>query len=305
MPALRALRIYLDDIPLQRAQRGNFNLINRIRGAFESRNFSVELRRNSAAERLRSAAFPGYSLFHMDDPFHARALTLRRAYYYPFWRIEKSAKRWEWDVARDSFYPDTINGEAARKFCAAWRKRLYNMADAPIEGKNMVYVPLQGRLLTRRSFQAQSPLDMLSTLIAHEPDRQIFTSFHPGEAYADEERDAIADLVKRAPNLRVVSDPMETLLANCDYVATENSSVALAGFFFRKPAVLFARIDFHHIAANVETLGAEVAIRSAPGLSPDYDRYIYWFLQLTAINAGTESAEAQILAASRRHGWPV
>ena len=95
MADAKILRIYLDETPLVRAQRGNFNLVNKIISVFEAHEYRVELKRNSAAERAKSATRRGYSLFHMDEPFHPRALTLRKAYYYPFWRIEDSAQRWE------------------------------------------------------------------------------------------------------------------------------------------------------------------------------------------------------------------
>jgi hypothetical protein len=35
----------------------------------------------------------------MGDPNHPRALMLRRSYFYPFWHIETSARRWEWTIA--------------------------------------------------------------------------------------------------------------------------------------------------------------------------------------------------------------
>ena len=98
---------------------------------------------------------------------------------------------------------------------------------------------------------------------------------------------------------------MQEALRVCDYVVTENSSAALSGMFFHKPAILFAKIDFHHIALNVEDLGVEEAFRRVGGHSPDYDTYLHWFIALNSIKADAEDAEAQILAAVRRHGWRV
>jgi hypothetical protein len=94
------LRIYLDKEPRERALAGEFNIMTKIRSAFEGQGYRVEFVRNSEAERAKSENRRGYSLFHMDHPFHGRALTLRRVYFYPFWRIEASAKRWEWASAR-------------------------------------------------------------------------------------------------------------------------------------------------------------------------------------------------------------
>ena len=305
MASAKILRIYLDDIPRARAERGNFNIINKIRNVFEGHGFRVDLCRNTDAERLKSATRRGYSLFHMDEPFHPRALTMRKAYFYPFWRIETSAKRWEWQIARAAFNAEGIDADAAKQFADRWRKTLFpDIALAPFP-QGYVYIPLQGRLLEQRSFQTTSPLDMIRSVLLHDPDRQIIIGLHPAETYLQEETDALKVLVDANPWLQLSSAPMQGLLAGCEYVATENSSVALSGYFLHKPAVLFAQIDFHHIAANVDAMGAGQAIKAAPGLTPDFDRYLFWFLRLTAINGGAPEVEAQILDAVRGHGWLV
>jgi hypothetical protein len=305
MTGAKILRVYLDETPLLRMKRGNFNFLNRLRRAFEAQEFRVEFRLNSEAERLKSVTRRGYSLFHMDEPFHPRALTMRKAYYYPFWRIENTAQRWNYGVAQSAFDPTSIDPEEARTFGRVWRKTIFGRPSVATATDGYVYVPLQGRLLEHRSFQSTSPIGMINALLRHEPDRQIILGLHPRETYLPEDLDALKQLIDGYPRLRLSSAPMDTLLANCDYVATENSSVALAGFFLSKPAVLFAKIDFHHIASNVFDLGEEAAIKAAPTLSPEYEKYLLWFLKHTSIVGGAEDAEAQILKAVRHHGWDV
>ena len=43
----------------------------------------------------------------------------------------------------------------------------------------------------------------------------------------------------------------------------------------------------------------------APTHTPDFERYVYWFLQLQAINATRPEAGARILAEMRKGGWPI
>ncbi len=288
-----------------RAKRGNFNLINKITQVFEAGGYRVQLKRNSEAERAKSAARRGYSLFHMDEPFHPRALTLRKAYFYPFWRIEASAKRWEWGIAKAGFDPNAVDGDEASAFCRFWRQKLFGSSAQPQPSEDMVYVPLQGRLLEQRSFQFASPLAMIEAVLMHDRDRQVIVGLHPSETYIPEELDALRALVDKYPRLRLSAEPMDVLLTRCDYVVCENSSVAFAGYFFHKPAVLFAKIDFHHIAANVAAIGVADAIRNGPELDPDYDRYLCWFLKLTAINGGSDQVESQITRVVRAHGWRI
>jgi len=303
MAEARILRIYLEDISRQRAERGEFNIINKIRHVFQRYGFRVEFCKDTDAERLKSATRRGYSLFMMQDPFHPRALTMRKAYYYPFWRVENTAKRWEFEVAQALFNPEDTDPEQAHKFTNIWRKKLFPNAMLGAETDNTVYIPLQGKLLDHRSFQTAGPLDMIRAVLQHDTDRDVVVGLHPGETYLPEEIEALKALCDGNPRLCLSAEPMETLLGRCDYVVTENSSVALSGFFLHKPAVLFAQIDFHHIAANVADLGAEAAIHAAPDMTPDFDRYVYWFLKGTALNGGAPEVEDQILDMFRRRGW--
>ena len=146
---------------------------------------------------------------------------------------------------------------------------------------------------------------MIETVLQRDPGRDVVVGIHPGETYLAEATEAVRQLARRAPKLKISTDPMTGLLRDCDYVVTENSSVALAGYFFHKPALLFAQIDFHHIAAYAPETGIDRALAEVLSLTPAYDKYLCWFLKLTAINGGSDKAEQQILDAVRRHGWAV
>ncbi len=299
----RILRIFYDDALLARARAGEHNYTNRLIAAFASRGVETRLMRNSETARQASAGKDGYALFHMDDPLHARSLTTRLAYFYPFWRIERSAKRWEWEVALSAFAPRDVDPAAAETFFRRARERYFPGDAANARRDGFVYVALQGRLLQHRSFQTMSPLDMLGETLAHTGDRRIVAGLHPKETYSPAERAALDDLARLNPRLSIRTGEMPALLRECDFVVTQNSSAALAGYFFRKPAVLFGMIDFHHIAANVGQSGVEAAFRQVEEMRPDYAAYLHWFLKETTINAGAPEAEAQILRAVKRRGW--
>lgn len=301
----RVLRIYLEPDECQRARDGGFPFMTKIKLAFEERGFRVDFVRNSDEERIKSADRRGYALFFMDDPFHDRALTLRRAYFYPFWRIENTDRRWEFQVARKIFDPGEIDTDIARKWADDWRKWLFKGKVADPVRAGAVYIPLQGRLLEHRSFQTMSPLDMVRETIAHEPERRILIGLHPGETYDKADLAPFHEIAAANPRISLQTGGMEEALRVCDYVITQNSAAALSGFFFRKPAVLFARIDFHHIGANVAELGVEGAFEAARTAAPAFDSYLYWFIQMNAIKADDEDAGDRILAAVRSFGWDV
>ncbi len=305
MSRQRILRFYLDDGMRQSAAAGQHNFIAKIAGVAQNAGYRVDYCQNSATERAKSAHRRGYSMFHMDGPLRDHALTIRRAYHYPFWAIEPSARRWEWRVARAEFPTQDVPRKAADRFYDFWRKRLFGSApDCPTK-EGFVYVPLQGRLLDHRSFQACSPLDMLRAVLRHDTDRQIVTTLHPKEQYSPDELSVLRHMAQTHPRLHVRTGEMQAMLQTCDYVVTQNSGVAFDGFFFAKPAVLFGQIDFHHIAANVADMGVEKAIRQGPLLVPDYAGYVHWFWQVMSINAGRADADQQIQAALSRAGWPM
>jgi len=305
MGGQRILRFYLDDDMRQSAMAGQHNFIRKVETVLETAGYRVEFCRNTLSERVKSASRRGYSMFHMDAPPHDRTLTFRRVYHYPFWAIEPSNKRWEWHVARTDFPASDVPQKQADRFYQFWQNRLFGSAPQNTTRDGFVYIPLQGRLLDRRSFQACSPLDMIRATLNHEPNRQIIAALHPKEHYSQEELSALDRLQQQNARLSVTTSSMEPLLQACDYIVTQNSGVAFNGYFFAKPVVLFGQVDFHHIAANVADLGVAEAIRQGPELAPDYAGYVHWFWQTMSINAGRDEADGQIQDAMSRAGWPM
>ncbi len=300
MPKPTRLRVYLEPEMLASARAGRFNFLNRLKSAVESRGWAVEWRETGTAERLAAPARGGHALYHMEPPTHARALTFRRAYHYPFWNIEPVAERWRFHVATQAFDPTRIDPAVADDFVARLRRRV--LPDArPLKGDHIL-VPLQGRIRQHRSFQTHSPVEMLR--LTAETGRPVVATLHPRESYDAADRAALADLAARYPNLTIGGDAPR-LLQDCAFMVTENSAVAFDGYLLGKAAVLFALIDFHHIALNAADLGAAGALAAAPDHRPDFAQYLYWFLRIMAVDAMAPDAEGQILEAMRRGGWPL
>jgi hypothetical protein len=256
---------------------------------------------SDAPEERALAPLRDLNLFHMAEPAAANTLCLRRAYHYPFWRIEATNERWNFDVARAAFDPASVPAAKAASFLRRWRPKVFG--DGPVTRQGFVFVPLQGRLRDHRSFQAMSPLAMIETILRVAPTRQVRASLHPKEIYDQADHAALTALAARHPHFQLSTSDGRELLAACDHVVTQNSSVALTGFFAGKRAVLFAGIDFHHIAGSVPRDGLTQAFAHLDAPEPDFAAYLWWFFQAHAINAGASQAEDQIRARFRRHGW--
>lgn len=304
MTAARHLRIFLDADLLASAIAGTHNFINKIVGAVTVHGYSVEFCPDDDAANALAAQNDGaFSLFHMRHPVGPRALVFRRAYHYPFWAIEPSAERWNWHVAKSSFDPAAIDGEEAARFARFWRKRIFGQPQLATTQEGFLYLPLQGRLTEHRSFQSCSPIQMIRAVLDND-NRPVVAALHSKESYSDTDHAALDDLTKLYPRLTVTTGGMDRFLPACDAVITQNSSVAFNGYFLHKPAVLFAGIDFHHIARDASANPA-LALSGLADHRPDYDRYLFWYWQKMSINAGRPEAEAQICAALDRAGWPL
>lgn len=295
------LHLYLPEAMRRDAEAGEVNIINRIAAAVTPLGWQLALHGESPAELAKAMGREGRALFHMAQPPVMGGLTLRRAYHYPYWQIEATSARWEFDVAKTVFVPAEIDPVAAKSFAS--RLRLRVLCDGPVTRNGYVFMPLQGRISRHRSFQSMSPLAMIEATLVAEPQRKIWATLHPKESYDADEMAALAALQSRFQRFRLVQGDAVALLRGCDYVVTQNSGLALSGYLLGKPAVLFARIDFHHIAGSVPRQGVSAAFASAKAGPPDFAGYLYWFFRHHTINGGAQDAEHQIRARFRRHGW--
>jgi len=305
MSARNTVTFYLHPQLRRQAERGNHNFIAKVSEVLIEAGMQVAFDGDDIAARLRARARRGWALHLMEDPVNDRGLTFRKTYITPFWHIEKQAARWDWPVARATFDASAVDSWKAANFTRFWRTRLFDGAAFHPRRDGFVFVPLQGQLLRKRSFQTWSPIDMLKTVLDCDAGRQVMATLHPGETYSADEQRVLEDLMVEHDRLFVRVGDAPRFLQACDYVVTQNSGAGLEGYLFAKPLILFAKSDFHHIALNIAELGARHAFDQVQSYQPDYAAYLYWFLQLQAINAGRPEAKDRIRDVLQGHGWPV
>ena len=303
MGSEKTLHFYLPETMLAGAKSGAQPIVKRIRQAVDPAGFRVEFWQDSPDNIKAARSRDGYAMYHLHEPDFDRALCFRKAYEYPMWAVEWTQARWNWAVAKAAFDPHVVDGPDAFVFTRMWRTRLFPNT-RPRRG-GYIYVPLQGKLTQVRSFQSMSPVAMLKQVLAHANDRPIIATLHPNEEYALAERAALEALLPKYPNLRVQFGGMQQLLPDADFVVTQNSSVAFAGFLLHKPAVLFGRSDFHHICLDAARIGAARALAEADTHRPDYDRYVTWYWKHMSFNVRRDGIETRIRDKLRSFDWPV
>jgi len=297
------LRFYLTKRSLNRAENGEHDIVNAVGAVAKKAGMRVEVLLNTAQAKDRAARGHEYSMVHMESPLNARGLTFRNCYGGPFWQIDQSGARWNWQVARQVFTPDDTPRAEIDTFFAHWRQRLHGDIAAASSKLGYIYMPLQGKLLTCRSFQCCSPVEMIKATL-QQSDLPILATLHPNETYSQAEIDAVDALQQRHSRFQLSETPMAQALAGCDLVVTQNSSAAFHAGFFGKASVLFAQIDFHHIVANVADLGVAAAFETAQGDLPDFAAYLHWYWH-QAINIEASDSETRICHRLRHFGWPV
>ena len=102
-------------------------------------------------DKADPAIGPGYHLIDNLAVLAPHCLVLRLCHMEPFYRIEATNDRWNWEVVGQEFVPRP----GAEWFLKYWQGRLFK--DLPIKAGGYIFMPLQGKLTERRHFQAMSP----------------------------------------------------------------------------------------------------------------------------------------------------
>ena len=294
------LYTYLNDHQRDAVREGQTSILLHLKNAVEGAGWRFVMLPEEAG--AAAAQIDGYHMVCNKDVPCPHGLNLRRSYLDPYWRIEDSNDRWNFEVAAKPFMAAEVDPQAGSGFIRRWHEMLFRETEIRTDG--FIFMPLQGKLLRQRHFQSMSPLDMVRATLIADPLRAIMATLHPGEAYAAEEIEALRKLEAGNPRFSLSDQRSGALLARCDYVVTQNSGMAMTGFIAQKPAVLFGKIDFHHITASVPRDGLEKAFAQAMQSRP-YGQYLYWFFRENAISLWNGSVPDQILARLRRHGWPI
>jgi hypothetical protein len=300
------LHFYLGEGGRAAVFQGQARMTTRVAAAVTAAGWQVKLcpAEERATIPARSGIHGGFHLVLNEPVPSPNCLTLRRVGWEPFWRIEQTNDRWDWQIAAQSFDPAAQSQTRAEQFLGYWSKQLFGQAKATKGGG--IFVPLQGKLCEQRHFQAASPLEMVEAVARRWPERAVRLTLHPREVYPEKDRAALTALLARLPNAELSTTGSDALLLACDLLVTQNSTMALRGYVAQKPAMLWARIDFHHIAASVPRDGLRAAFATAEaGTRPDFGRYLNWYFRENCLRSWDDAVEDAIRARLRAHGWPI
>ncbi len=301
--AIKTLDIYLPEGLCRHLNAGKKHpFFTATIAAFSENGFDVNLIIDTDAARMASLDKNAYAMFHYKDPFHDHALDARSAYIGPFYKLESETYRQDFRTTGKKFRPAKIDGKLAQRFFRNWRENVIGQPTPAHIGA--VFIPLQGKLTRCRVGQSMSPIEMIKTTLQHEQNRRIVIKKHPREDYSAAELHAL-DQVLQHPRAALVDGDLNDILAGCDYVVAQNSSVALKGLFHRKPGILFAHSEFHHAFQSVQYRPVAECFDRVLAHPPAYAKFLFWYLQRNCINTSREFVKDRIIAQCREFGWKI
>lgn len=144
-------------------------------------------------------------------------------------------------------------------------------------------------------------IDMVERVLAASAGAPVLVKPHPRN-HDRPTRERLAVLAGTHVNLHVVEAHIHDMLAVAAATCSISSGVSLEGYLHRVPALIFGKVDFHHIARTVhagEDVGAALDWARAQGPGLPYAAYLHWFLQKNCINIGRDDWFARTCARVR------
>ncbi len=281
---------------------GFANMLSQI---FAARGYGMRVDGIGRADRWRAKLDNNYHMFDMAGAEGLRALNMRPSVLQPFWTVERPHSRYQGRMAHKVFDPATVGGGLVSPFFEEMQKLYLSPTEQDAELRDYVLVPLQGQLGKQRDWQYASVPEMVRTICAQDPARKIVLKPHPKEVYGPEDQAVIAQL-SQLPNVQVLALPMQALIAQCAYIVTQNSTAVFEGILHRKPAILFAKSDFHHIFPTVKSAqDAPEAFARVEAKNMLFMKYLYWYLRMNAADIRRADAPAKIQEMLAEAGWDI
>lgn len=275
---------------------GGTGFYKRLHAALIARGDDVEFVRRMSIVAGPDFGPDAFHFVHQGLVRQANALNTGIAYIQPFWYVDRNGIFGESAIGAEVFDPAAIDMEEAQAFFDRLSRRLIGRrltkyaqpGTSPRMPSGAVAVFLQGSSIPVRRAQFMSETQMLEAIVEGVPDRTILIKPHPRNVDAVTLRHA-RRLAKAHARVKIVDAHVHDMLAAADVTCSISSSVSIEGFVHAKPALLFGKTDFHHIAHVVEQPGdVPAALDAALADTPPYAAFLYWFLQTRCINMGRD-----------------
>ncbi|WP_299424959.1 hypothetical protein [uncultured Shimia sp.] len=290
-------------------------LFHKIHELIESRGGHVEVRRRH--EALRGANSSDWSAHLEADNLHIiengtvqqpNALNAALAYLPPYFHLDALGVLADSSAAQEIYDEAKVNPVLAQSNFLVLQDRLVRKRrsrygpkkDITKIPKDCIAVFLQGDNPHRQGTAHCDNETLLRTVAKHAGNRKIVVKAHPMSKQLDDVQ-LLLRLLQEGLPLVATDANVHDILQQCAVTVSYNSAVAIEGFLHNKPAILFGRSDFHHVAETVEfPCDFPRALHSALNSQRNYAKYLFWYFSQFAVSAEDWDLNERLL---KRFEW--
>jgi len=296
--------IYLPKKLFELSPPGGGRFYTKLQDAFAARGWNVAIRQRYSIHAGPEYDAPGVHFVHQGLVRQPRVFNTAIAYIAPFWYVDPRGVFGEssiGDMVFDAAAEDTADARAfferlARRNIGRRLTKYPQPGVSPDIPQGCIAVFLQGPSQPVERAQHCSEALMVERIAAASNGVPVIIKQHPRN-HDPATLNAVARIKDRHPNVTLIDAHVHDMLAACRVTCSISSAVSLEGMMHGKPAILFGKTDFHHIAQTVKAAGdVRAALDSATRSAPPFAAYLHWFLQKQCINMGREGWFDRILA---------
>lgn len=293
-------------------------LFHKIHALIVSRGGEVEVRRRH--ETLRSMKRTDWSDRLEAENLHViengmvkqgNALNTALAYLPPYFHLDPQGVLAESMAGDAEFSEADVNAVLASSKFRGLQDRLvkkrrsrYGPKDEVTEiPDGCIAVFLQGDNPHRQGTAYCDNETLLRTVAENAGGRTVVVKAHPVSKQLDDAQ-LILNLLQDGLPVESTDANIHDILCQCSVTVSYNSAVAIEGFLHKKPAILFGKSDFLHVAETVrDPSDFPTALHSALASEHDYAKYLHWYFSNYAVSVEDWSLEDKLLQIFEKMGF--
>lgn len=295
-------------------------LFHKIHELVTTRGGEIEVRRRH--EALRAPQRTDWSDYLEAENLHiiengmvqqVNALNTALAYIPPYFHLDaqgvladSSAGNADYDAARVNAVLASSKFRSLQDRLVKKRRSRYGPKEDVTEiSKGCIAVFLQGDNPHRQGTAYCDNETLLRTVAESAGGRTVVVKAHPISKQLDDAQ-LILQLLQEGLPVEGTDANVHDILRQCAVTVSYNSAVAIEGFLHSKPAILFGKSDFHHVAETVRTPeDFPNALSTALTSHHDYAKYLHWYFSQFAVSVDDWLLDDKLLQIFGAAGFSV
>ena len=240
-------------------------------------------------------------------------LHVAKGYVEGYWYVDPMGHRENSSISDREYLPRTIQQEDVRQLSIDLRRDHVRPGHSAREQATVGQLDVpEGAIaiMLQRMTPGDEPrtaicseANMIRAVVAARGERPVVIKYHPFGA-TDAVRRAVEAVVDPDAGIHLINANIHDILEKAAMICTQTSGSGFEAFIHRKPALLFARPDYHHAGTVVDDLSVLPAlIEEAVETKFSYGRYVYWFLEQNLFRPDAVDFQDRVRPVIEAHHW--